>query len=227
MEQLTDNNLRAVILRLANPKEYRGEPSLISKALRKLNMFLMIEGLKVDLEGVNPVIKEVEPDFAKPQTTQERELRPISPPNFETLCLESGLGHIMRNRWEETQKCFETGAYLAATILMGSMMEGLLLAVFQRYPKESNQSKMVPLNHKTGKPKYFAEWTLSEMINVAHDCSWIDLDVKKFSHALRDFRNLIHPYQQMTERTFPDKDTCNISWLVVQAAISDLSNHLK
>jgi len=55
----------------------------------------------------------------------------------------------------------------------------------------------------------------------------ISLDVKKFSHALREFRNLIHPYQQMAVNTFPDKDTCEISWLVVQAAVNDLARKLK
>jgi hypothetical protein len=65
------------------------------------------------------------------------------------------------------------------------------------------------------------------MINVAHEAGWLDLDVKKFSHALREFRNLIHPYQQMMERSFPDKDTSEISWLVVQAASNDLARILK
>jgi hypothetical protein len=50
--------------------------------------------------------------------------------------------------------------------------------------------------------------------------------VKKFSHSLREFRNLIHPYQQMIVKTFPDKDTCEISWLVVQAAANDLAKKL-
>ena len=56
---------------------------------------------------------------------------------------------------------------------------------------------------------------------------WLDLDVKKFSHALGELRNLIHPYEQMLARAFPDKDTCQISRLVVQAAANDLARKLK
>lgn len=68
---------------------------------------------------------------------------------------------------------------------------------------------------------------LAEMIDVAHQLDWIGIDVKKYSHSLRDFRNLIHPYEQMMYRFKPDEDTTNISWLVVQAVINDLANKLK
>jgi len=127
----------------------------------------------------------------------------------------------------EAQRCLDGEAYLAATIVMGSMLEGMLLAVLQKFPREGNTCTAAPLDQKTGKVKYFAEWSLSDMINVAYEADWIDLDVKKFSHSLREFRNLIHPYQQMVMKTLPDKDTCEISWLVVQAAANDLARKLK
>jgi len=31
------------------------------------------------------------------------------------------------------------------------------------------------------------------MIDVAHNVGWLGMDVRQFSHALRGFRNLIHP----------------------------------
>ncbi|WP_417763737.1 hypothetical protein [Shewanella sp.] len=75
--------------------------------------------------------------------------------------------------------------------------------------------------------KNFANWKLAEMIDVAHHVGWLGLGVKKFSHSLREFRNLIHPYEQMATRMNPDADTCGISWLVVQAAVNDLAKQLK
>lgn len=106
------------------------------------------------------------------------------------------------------------------------MLEGMLLAVLQRFPNEANICKAAPIDQKTSKAKPLVKWSLSDMINVAHEAGWIDLDVKKFSHSLREFRNLIHPYQQMLDNVFPDKDTCEISWLVVQAAANDLAKKL-
>jgi len=225
LNQLTGNNLKAVICRLANPKEYAGSQVQVTKAINKLNQILMIEGLKIELDGVSPIIKEITPQFN--QTHEEPELKPLPPPDFLHLKLEPGLGEILESRWKEIQRCLESEAYLASTILMGSLLEGMLLAVIQKHPKEANTAKSAPSDPKTGKIKYFAEWSLSDMINVAHDLGWIDLDVKKFSHSLREFRNLIHPYEQMVNRSFPDKDTSDISWLVVQAATNDMARQLK
>jgi len=224
LEQLTENNLKAVICRLADPREYRGNSDLIRQAIKILNDILMIEGIEVEINGIEPILKNITPQFA--DVEQEEELKPLPPPEFLALKIEPGLGEILSERWNETQKCFDKGAFLAATILMGTMLEGILLSVLQKFPKEANTSKAAPIDSKTGKVKYFADWSLSEMINVAHDVGWIDLDVKKFSHSLRDFRNIIHPYQQMLLKTFPDEDTCGISWLVVQAATNDLARKL-
>ena len=225
LKQLTENNLKAVVLRLADPREYRGNEAQVGQAVGRLNEILMVEGLKVELDGVTPRLKEITPQFV-PQP-EEPKLKPLPPPDFLNLKLEPGLGEILANRWDQAQKCFSAGAHLAATIIMGSMLEGMLLAVLQRFPKEANQCGSAPKDPRTGKVRYFGEWTLADMINVAHDAGWIDLDVKKFSHALRDFRNIIHPYQQLAMKTFPDQDTCEISWLVVQAAANDLAKKLK
>ncbi|WP_202966997.1 hypothetical protein [Trabulsiella odontotermitis] len=119
------------------------------------------------------------------------------------------------------------GAHLSAIIIMGSMLEGLLLGVCQRNPAVVNHCQSAPKHAACGKVKHFAEWKLSELIDVAHQVGWLDMDVRKFSHSLRDFRNLIHPYEQMVTKVYPDEDTCNISWLVVQAAINDLARVMK
>ena len=99
------------------------------------------------------------------------------------------------------------------------------MGTMQKKPQTANSASNAP--KKDGKVKHFADWTLNDMIEVAHEIGWIQLDVKKFSHALRDFRNIIHPYQQLAYRTYPDIDTCKISWLVVQAACNDIANWLK
>jgi hypothetical protein len=92
--------------------------------------------------------------------------------------------------------------------------------------KESNRSRACPKD-KTGKPKPFQEWNLNSLIDVAHDCGWIQLDVKNFSHVLRDYRNMVHPWHQRATGIVPDRDTAAICWQVVQAAVNDLVSSLK
>lgn len=111
--------------------------------------------------------------------------------------------------------------------MMGSLLEGLFFAVLQKRPKEANQSSAAPVQRDTRKIKKFPDWTLSDMIDVAHEQGWIDLDVKRFSHSLRAFGNLIHPYEQVALQAFPDAGTCEICWSVVQATVNDLSRELQ
>jgi len=189
--------LRQIIERLASPLEYGGDRETIKSALNSLNKILSVEGLRVKLEGKAPIFEPIEVDFTiEDMGGKEEDLKPLPPPAFLSLRLEPGIGDLLQERCDEVQKCMDSGAYLAATVMMGSLLEGLLLGVFQRNPTVANQAVNTPVDSKTGKPKNFSNWKLSEMIDIAHSLGWIDLDVKKFSHALREFRNLIHPHSQ-------------------------------
>ncbi|WP_159064149.1 hypothetical protein [Streptomyces canus] len=44
-----------------------------------------------------------------------------------------------------------------------------------------------------------------------------------FSHALRDYRNFVHPHREYREAHIPDRDTLNVSWYVVNGALNDLA----
>ncbi len=225
LDTLSPDDLQKVILRLASPKLYGGDRAQIHMALSTLNQILSMEGLKIRLDGVQPTIIRETPNFNFNEEEIERELKPLPPPDFDSLALEPGLAEILHRRWSEIQRCIDNGATLSAVIMMGSMLEGFLLGTMQRFPKIANTARNSPT--KDGHVKHFADWSLSEMIDVSHEVGWIHLDVKKFSHALRDFRNLIHPYQQLALATYPDQDTCKISWLVVQAACSDIAEWVK
>jgi hypothetical protein len=226
LKSATSEELTNILKRIASPKEYSGNPEQTRLALNKLNEILRIEGYQIKLVGVDPVLEKGKINFEFKEEEKEDELKPLPPPNFMELGLESGIEEILAKRWEEAQICVDKGAYLASLVIMGSLLEGLLLGVFQKFPKEVNQSKIAPIDTQSGKPKNFADWSLSQMIDCAHELGWFDLDIQKFSHALRFFRNLIHPYQQFLSRTIPDDDTCKISWLVVQAAVNDLAKVL-
>jgi hypothetical protein len=148
-----------------------------------------------------------------------REFRNVS---IDKLGLDAAISGILMQRLDEIRKCLTARASLAVIFLCGSTLEGILLGIASAKAKEFNQSPVSPKD-KQGKVKQFHEWTLYEFINVARDLSLLGEDVKKFSHALRDFRNYIHPYQQMSSKFDPDEHTAKICWQVLQAAITQLS----
>lgn len=142
--------------------------------------------------------------------------------SIEKLPIDGAVQEIIADRLDEIQKTIKSECALSAVILCGSVLEGILLGMATSNMKDFNQSIASPKNKETGKVLPFQEWTLSNFIDVSYDIGLLGLDVKKFSHVLRDFRNYIHPYMQMSSRFSPDIDTAKISWQVLQAAISDL-----
>lgn len=146
--------------------------------------------------------------------------------NFSSILSDGEIAKILDIRKMEVEKNINSQAYLSAVIMMGSILEGLLGYILRQYSKTANQAKNAPKD-KNGKVKPFSDWTLNNMIDVAHEVKWITGDVKKFSHSLREYRNLVHPYLQKDTKEFPDKDSCNICLTVVSAAINDIIQLIK
>ncbi len=138
------------------------------------------------------------------------------------LGLEGTLTSIIEGRLAEVQICLANGANLSAIFMAGSILEGLLLGEATRQPEEFNRAQDSPkgLNNR---PKQFHEWTLANFIDVARELGILGEDISRFSHALRGFRNYIHPHQQMKKGFTPNEDTANLCVHVLLAAIRDLS----
>lgn len=210
------NDLEKVLVRIVSPREYSRDYTVRQDVEDHLNALLQIEGLEVALLGVDPVLRE---RTASIPTVKGRSVQ-VSP-DFYQLVQDDSLAEVLSFRWEEAQKCVDGEAYLAAIVMMGSILEGVLLNRFERSLEVGNRARRSPKD-RTGKPKPLQQWGLSNMIDVAHEVGWLQGDIRRFSHALRDSRNLVHPYMQRLHGDTPDEDTCSICWPVVQAAVSDL-----
>lgn len=145
--------------------------------------------------------------------------------SIKNLSIDPNLVPVLESRLAEAQHCLAS-APLATIFLCGSILEGILPGVALQKPKEFNQAANSPKD-KDNKVKPFHEWSLAQFIDVAHGLGALRLDVNKFSHELRDFRNYIHPYQQLASKFTPDKHTAEICLQVLKAAIADLSGGRK
>ena len=139
----------------------------------------------------------------------------------EGLDLDAEIAAIIELRIQEAKACLHAKAFLSAIFMCGSVLEGVLLNAATKNAHVFNQAKASPKN-KEGKVKSFPEWSLASFIDVSHECGLLRLDVKKFSHGLRDFRNYIHPYEQRVSRFTPDTHTAEICFQVLRAALAGL-----
>lgn len=151
----------------------------------------------------------------------------LAPPDFSRLTSSvPGLKEELELRWSEAQRCIHVEAFTSAVIMMGSVLEGLLLARAQLSVSQAYQSSRAPRDNKTGKSLAIQDWTLSTLIDVATDVGWIKTDRGKFSHALRESRNVVHPWQAVMSRANFDEATCKTSWHVLDSSVADLMNSL-
>jgi hypothetical protein len=197
--------------------EYIDNQILLGKLKREdfpLDLVARARAIAARLRGLKVTTSEpTEDEFIS------REFKNVS---VERLGLDSGVCGVLKQRVDEIRKCLTVRAPLGVIFLCGSTLEGILLGIASARAQEFNQSGLSPKD-KVGKVRPFHEWTLNDFINVAGDLRLIGEDVKKFSHALRDFRNYIHPYQQLASNFSPDEHTAKICWQVLQAAITQLS----
>jgi len=141
--------------------------------------------------------------------------------SFANELIAPNLQLVLKSRYLEAKKCIDHSP-MATIMLCGSLLEGLLLGIAQKHPADFNKSSIAPKTKETAKVKPFNEWALAQFIDVAHELGYIRLDVKNFNHELRNFRNYIHPYQQLKEDFNPDQYTAQMCLTAVEATIAQL-----
>ena len=130
--------------------------------------------------------------------------------DFSRLINDNQMQNILIRRWKEIKLCIGVEAHLAATVMIGALLEALLLARINRMPDQGPIYKLeaTPKDQK-GKVRLLKEWTLKDLIDVAHEINWIRRAARDISIVLRDYRNYIHPEKErrhgLTDKTMDSK----------------------
>lgn len=148
--------------------------------------------------------------------------REFTIPNVQNLPIEAQAIPIIDSRLAEARKALAAGAHLSVIFLCGSVLEAVLLGAAQKEPASVNRASVSP-KAGDGSVKRFHEWSLAQLIDVSCEVGLLKPDVKKFSHGLRDFRNYIHPYEQMISGFTPDEHTAKLCFQVLKAALASVA----
>ncbi len=137
-----------------------------------------------------------------------------APPDFISLVPDVNMRVILERRWHECVNCINASAPLAATVMMGGLLEALLLA---RVHRESNKSIVfnstkAPKDKVARKAKPLNEWTLRNYIDVAHDLKWITSSAKDVGEVMRDYRNYVHPHKELSHGVNLEKNDAMLFW---------------
>lgn len=127
---------------------------------------------------------------------------------------------VVEARLREIDACQEANAPLAVIFLVGSTLEGLLMELAMANAAEFTAASSAP--KQRGRVKPLDQWRLADLIVVSHALGILDADVFKFADQVRNFRNYIHPRQQLAEGFEPRIETARIAQHVLRAALADL-----
>jgi len=149
---------------------------------------------------------------AKPPTTD-------SPPDLTSLVPDPRMRNILVNRWRECTLCLASGAPLAATVMMGGLLEALLLARVNKEPNKASvfTATKAPKDKKTSKTLLLQDWSLRHFIDVAHELKWISQSAKDVGEVLRDYRNYVHPYKEFSSGITLLQDDAAVLWEVCKS----------
>lgn len=138
------------------------------------------------------------------------------PPDFSPLIADAAMQQILVSRWDECLRCMGAGAALAATVMMGGLLEALLLARINREKDKSAifKAKAAPKNAKTGMVKPLGEWMLNDFLQVLAEIKWITVSATAVGAILRDYRNYIHPQKQLSHNVHLEAADASLFWEV-------------
>lgn len=213
-----------------SPANFIGRVGDLDAHISGFNQFLAFDKWKLVRTKANlsfEKLDEIEFDEDSPSAETEDEFlrREFSDIPIVDLGLEGAVSDVMERRIREIEKCYAADASLAAVVLAGSTLEGILLGMATRHPKQFNTAIASPKD-KDGKVKAFQDWSLSSFIDVARELGLIQVDTHKFSHVLRQFRNYIHPFEQMSSGFAPRQHTAKICLQVLKAAIQEIHENM-
>ncbi|MDA8025242.1 MAG: hypothetical protein M0T78_01690 [Actinomycetota bacterium] len=127
---------------------------------------------------------------------------------------------VVAARLGEIERCLEAKAPLAVVFLVGSTLEGLLMDLAVAQAATFTAATAAPRIRGTVKP--VQEWKLGELIAVARELRVLSEDIARHAEHVRNFRNYIHPRQQLKESFEPRMETALIAQQVLRGALIDL-----
>ena len=110
---------------------------------------------------------------------------------------------ILADDYAQALLAFEARAYLGTIVTTGAVLEGLLTWALLTREGAALAHKSAGRD-RNGKVLPVAAWNLTNLLQVAEDLKVLGAYASKGSWAVKDFRNLIHPYKLRATSTRPD-----------------------
>jgi hypothetical protein len=123
---------------------------------------------------------------------------------------------IIERDYGEIQRACIAGCWKSVIILSGGATEAILVDLLQA-------DSRAPTASKAPKNPDVTRWDLNDLINVGVELKLVTPGVEKLSHAVREYRNLIHPGNEVRNKLTFNAEEARIAVEVVHMLHRSLS----
>jgi hypothetical protein len=127
------------------------------------------------------------------------------------------LRSILERDYAEIQRAFVASCWKSVIILSGGAIEAILVDQLLGDPGRATASNKAP------KDADISKWNLNDLVNVAVDLDYVSAGVEKLSHSVRDYRNLVHPGNEIRKKLSFGSEEARIALEVLHIVWRDLS----
>jgi hypothetical protein len=117
----------------------------------------------------------------------------------------------------EAQRAYVAECWKSVIILSGGMIEAILTDLLLANHARAKDSSKAP------KDSDITRWHLNDLIEVAVDLDLVSSGVAILSHSIRDYRNLVHPGNELRNKLVFGAEEARISLEVLSMVHRDLS----
>jgi hypothetical protein len=213
-------DIEHLLCRICDPLEHDGGMEIANVFCDLTNAILAPEQLMISYVGQRPVLTGVSGDGEYPVYTEPDDMER----RLHALIKDAATVQVLMNRLAETRICEANGAFTFAIIGIGSLVEGILLAILTERDKEFREGRARDQFGKLVKPE---RATLAYLIDAAKDRQLVQFDATRFMHTVRDFRNFVHPRKELVDQPAFDRDSVMLCWGPVKALLNDLEEGLE
>lgn len=127
------------------------------------------------------------------------------------------LRKLLERDYSEIQRAYIAKCWKSVIILSGGVIEAMLLDVLLRNPGLPETASSAPQKPDVTK------WDLADLINVCVELTLVSPGVEKLSHSVREYRNLVHPGNEIRNKLTFDAEEARIALEVLHIVHRDLS----
>lgn len=130
---------------------------------------------------------------------------------------------LLESDWVEVRSAYGSQAWKAAVLLSGGIIEGLLLDAL--LPRETEAKEAIGRIREKKKVRRIETWDLIDLVDVARELGLLRGATSHLGHAIREFRNLIHPGKSLLTGKQVTRREAELAINSVEVVLQDLSDY--